>query len=133
MNLKNYEHKNTIENGVSKTLKLFNAVIAKASTESPFVSKEGYIIEPNAMWEKKEIIKFYKKEKLDGYGLNKTFHKSWLKIKSSSRESLLVEQIKHYISTYGSNFQNEVYIPEEVLNVPELKVVFKVIKFEKKN
>jgi len=111
-----------------KTLKLFNAVISKASTESPFVSKEGYVIEPNALWAKREIINFYKREDLDGYGLNKTYHKSWLKIKSSSRENLLMEQIKHYISTYGSNFQNEVYIPEEVLNVPELKVVFKVVK-----
>lgn len=111
-----------------KTLKLFNAVIAKTSTESPFVSKEGYVIEPNALWAKREIAKFYKKEKLDGYGLNKTLHKSWLKIKSSTRENLFMEQIKHYISTYGSNFQNEVYIPEEVLNIPELKVVFKVVK-----
>lgn len=111
-----------------KTLKLFNAVIAKVPTESTFVSSQGYVIEPNALWAKKEIIKFYKKEKLDGYGLNKTFHKSWLKIKSSTKESLLMDQIKHYISTYGSNFQNEVYIPEEVLNVPELKVVLKVVK-----
>ncbi|MGX1931212.1 hypothetical protein [Flagellimonas sp. 2504JD4-2] len=111
-----------------KTLKLFNAVIAKESTEIHFVSKDGFIIESSAIWAKKEIIRFYKKEKLDGYGLNKTFHKSWIKIKSSSRLNLLMEQIKHYVSTYGSNFQDEMYIPEEVLDVPELKVVFKVIK-----
>lgn len=111
-----------------KTLKLFNAVIAKESNEANFVSKEGIVITANALWAKREIVKFYKKEQLDGYGLNKTFHKSWLKIKSSSRESLWYEQIQHYISTYGSNFQDEIYIPQEILNVPELKIVFKVIK-----
>lgn len=115
-----------------KTLRLFSAVIAKENNEAPFVSQNGFIIASNALWAKKEIIQFYKKEKLDGYGLNKTFHKSWLKIKSTSRENLLMEQIRHYISTYGSNFQEEVYIPEEVLNVPELKITFKVIKGYKK-
>ncbi|NDI97865.1 hypothetical protein GWA97_02120 [Flavobacterium sp. LaA7.5] len=111
-----------------KTLKLFNAVVAKESTQKPFVSQQGFIIEPSALWAKKEIINFYKDEKLDGYGLNKTFHKSWSKILFSSRESLLMEQITHYVSTYGSNFQSEIYIPEEVLNVPGLKVTFKVVK-----
>ena len=111
-----------------KTLKLFNAVLAKESNETPFVSKEGYVIASNALWAKNEIIRFFKKEKLDGYGLNKTFHKSWMKIKSNTREDLLLEQIRHYISTYGSNFQDDIYIPEEVVNMPELKVVFKVIK-----
>ncbi len=111
-----------------KTLKLFNAVLAKESNKKPITLKNGFIIESNARWAEKEITEYYKKEKLDGYGLNKTFHKSWLKIKSSSRESLWMEQIQHYISTYGSNFQDEIYIPEEVLNVPDLKLVFKVIK-----
>ncbi|AYN01896.1 hypothetical protein EAG08_17770 [Chryseobacterium sp. 3008163] len=68
------------------------------------------------------------KEKLNGNDLNKTFHKSWQKIKDSTRFQLLIEQINHYISTYGSNFQNEIYIPNEVLNVPDLKLTFKVIK-----
>lgn len=111
-----------------KTIKLFNAVIHKETDEKPFVSEQGFIIEPGALWAKNEIINFYKKEKLDGYGLNKTFHKSWTKIFNSSRDELLFEQIKHYISTYGSNFQEEIYIPNEALNVPDLKVVFKVVK-----
>ena len=111
-----------------KTLKLFNAVLAKESNVSPFVSKDGFIIESNALWAKKQITSYFKKEKLDGYGLNKSFHKSWNKIKQSSQESLWMDQITHYISTYGSNFQDEIYIPKEVLNVPDLKISFKVIK-----
>ena len=59
-----------------KTLKLFNAVTAKPSTDKPFVSEDGFIIEPDALWAKDKILAYYKKEKLDGNDLNKTFHKS---------------------------------------------------------
>ncbi|WEK69923.1 MAG: hypothetical protein P0Y62_19220 [Candidatus Chryseobacterium colombiense] len=111
-----------------KTLQLFNAVLAKESDAKAFISEEGFIIEPGAVWAKKEIISYYAKEKLNGNDLNKTFHKSWQKIKESSGTKLLLEQIKHYISTYRSNFQNEIYIPNEVLNIPDLKLSFKVIK-----
>ncbi|MPS73831.1 MAG: hypothetical protein E2590_11890 [Chryseobacterium sp.] len=111
-----------------KTLQLFNAVLAKESDAKAFISDNGFIIEPSAMWAKKEIISYYAKEKLNGSDLNKTFHKSWQKIKGSTRFQLLVEQINHYISTYGSNFQAEIYIPNEVLDIPGLKLNFKVIK-----
>ncbi len=112
-----------------KTLKLFNAVLAKETKETAaFVSERGFIIEPRAIWAKDRIIQFYEQEKLTGQDLNKTFHKSWKKIKNSGRYELFVEQIRHYISTYGSNFESEVYIPNEVLNLPEVKLAFKVIK-----
>lgn len=110
------------------TLKLFNAVIAVESKEKPFVSNEGFIIEPNALWAKDRIFQFYLKEKLNGNDLNKTFHKSWHKIKNSSRFDLLVDQILHYISTYGSGFQDEIYIPDEILNIPDVKLSYKVIR-----
>ncbi|WP_299836203.1 hypothetical protein [uncultured Tenacibaculum sp.] len=113
-----------------KTLKLFNAVIAKESenNDRPFISKEGFIIEKDALWAKDKIEEFYTREQLSGNNLNKTFHKSWDKIKTSTRFELYVEQIQHYISTYGSNFKSEIYIPSEVLDVPDLKLVYKVIK-----
>ena len=111
-----------------KTLKLFNAVIAKPSNDKPFVSEDGFIIEPDALWAKDKILAYYKKEKLSGNDLNKTFHKSWEKIKTSTRWELFVEQILHYMSTYGTDFQGEIYLPDEVVNVPDVKVIFKVIK-----
>ncbi|WP_228443201.1 hypothetical protein [Chryseobacterium nematophagum] len=111
-----------------KTLALFNAVLAKESDEKPFISDLGFIIEPDAIWAKKEIIDYYSQEKLNGNDINTTFHKSWQKIKDSTRTDLLIEQITHYISTYGSNFQDEVYIPHEVLQVPDLKLTYKVIR-----
>ncbi|NVK64888.1 MAG: hypothetical protein HWE22_09890 [Flavobacteriales bacterium] len=110
-----------------KTLELFNAVVAKPSQETPFVSENGLVISANALWAKKEIVRYYKNELLDGYGLNKTFHKSWLKIKRSSEAELRMEQIKHYISTYGSNFQDEIYIPKEIVDVPDQRVMFKLV------
>lgn len=111
-----------------KTLNLFNAVIAKESNQKPYVSEQGFIIEPNAIWAKKSILDYYTSQLLNGNDLNKTFHKSWQKIKDSSRCELLIEQIRHYISTYGSDFTEEIYIPDEVLNIPELNLKYKVIK-----
>ena len=111
-----------------KTLKLFNAVIEKKSDAKPFVSEEGYVIEPGALGVKDKIVSYYKKEALNGNDLNKTFHKSWQKIKESDRAELLIHQIMHYISTYGTAFTGEMYIPDEVLNVPDTKLIFKVIK-----
>ena len=125
MNLKNKKEHRT---GVSKTLKLFNAVIAQPSNQSPIVLEQGLVIDSGAIWAEKEILSFYQDENLDGYGLNKTFHKSWFKVKTSHGQALWMEQIRHYISTYGSNFQDEIYIPEEVLNVPDQKFIFKVIR-----
>lgn len=110
-----------------KTLKLFNAVVAIKGGKL-FVSEDGYVIEADASWAKDRIVKFYRDQKLDGNDLNKTFHKSWAKVRNSTRLELALEQIRHYLSTYGSNFQDEVYIPNEVLEVPDLELKFKVVR-----
>ncbi len=111
-----------------KSLKLFNAVIAKDTNVKPTFTKAGYVIDASAMWACNEIVNYYERESLNGRELNKTFHKSWAKIRNTSREELLLHQIAHYITTYGSDFKNEIYIPDEVLNVPDLKICVKVIK-----
>ena len=111
-----------------KTLQLFNAVIAKESKEKAFISDFGILIEPNALWAKNKILDYYKKEKLSSEALNKTFHKSWAKIKNSTRFELFLDQIQHYFSTYGSNFQDEMYLPYELSEIPENKLTFKIIR-----
>lgn len=111
-----------------KTLKLFNAVVKKESDKDPFISELGFIIEPGALWAKDRIIDYYTREYLNGNDLNKTFHKSWAKIKNSPRIELYLHQILHYLSTYGTDFNGEIYIPYEVLKVPDLKLKYKVIK-----
>ena len=127
MKLKHQKTKSITNNGVYKTLKLFNAVLAQPSNEQPYVSEDGFVIAPNALWAKDSIFTFIKSEKLNGNDLNKTFHKSWSKIKNSTRYQLYTQQILHYMSTYGSNFQDEIYIPSEVLDIPDVKLTYKVI------
>ena len=110
-----------------RTVKLFNAVISKPSQNDIFISSEGFIITPNALWAKDKIEEYFLREKLNGKDLNKGFHKSWQKIKESSRLELYLEQIQHYLSTYGSNFTEEAYIPQEKLDIPT-NLKFKVIR-----
>ena len=117
-----------------KSLNLFHEVLWKPSTEKdlkPYIDNElGLIIMPNAMWAKTKIIAHFKAEKLSGNDLNKTFHKSWSTIKNSTRYELLLEQIKHYASTYGTNFKGETYLPMETLELPEeaKKLKYRVVR-----
>lgn len=115
---------------INKTLKLFNAVLEdKTKTGDLFISTDhGIVIEPDAAHLKNEILAYYNQERLDGAELNKTFHKSWLKIKESSRFELYLEQITHYLSTYGSGFKDEIYLPDELLDIDGLRLKFIVIK-----
>jgi len=59
--------------------------------------------------------------------MNATFHKSWNKVATASLFQLVVEQIFHYITTYGYESlgiydQNNVYIPVEALDIPKVDV-----------
>lgn len=104
------------------TLTLFNAVLSKKNTAAaPIIDLEyGLAIPSDAAWALTDIRAHAKNKTLSGEELNKTFHKSWAKIRDTNRLELCVEQISHYLSTYGTGFTGPVYIPDEVLNVPEL-------------
>lgn len=59
--------------------------------------------------------------------MNASFHKSWKKVKDASIVQLLVEQLTHYITTYGFESmgvydESTVYIPTEELDVPNLNL-----------
>ena len=110
-----------------KSLKLFNGVLQKGIANLVVDYNHGVVIEGGAVWAKEDIDDYLNQSALDGEALNKTFHKSWSVIKESTREELLVHQILHYLTGYGTNFEGEVYIPSEALNVPQ-KLTFKVIK-----
>ena len=75
----------------------------------------------------KLISKIEKTVGLNGKQLNQTFHKEWMKVKTASIEQLVIEQIFHYITTYGYEElgiynKESVYIPDEVLKVPNIKL-----------
>lgn len=71
----------------------------------------------------------------EGFLLNQTFHKSFNTVVETSQEELMIQQIIHYITTYGFETIGEynekfVYIPNEKLEIPELKDDIKLIKIE---
>lgn len=114
------------------SLKLFYAVpkgkIQKSKPKKTL--RYGVVIDENASYATDEIIAYFEKNKLSGEQLNSTFHKSWKVIKESSREELLIHQILHYFTTYGTNFTSDfIYIPAEKLKIPKLKELpLKVIR-----
>ena len=117
-------------------IKLFKSYIDDSKHE--FVAdkdalKKGIIIDKNAP---KEVIdKSIKIWGVDGFLLNQTFHKSFDKVASSSFEKLVYEQLVHYFTTYGYESLGvtggTVYIPSEVLNVPDLEDGYKFIFINK--
>lgn len=62
---------------------------------------------------------------LTGEEMNASFHKSFGKVEEAPDTQLLVEQVLHYLTTYGLKSIGEyredlVYIPKENLNIPEI-------------
>ena len=109
------------------SLKLFNTVVSKENSTPQFISSHGVFVDSSASWAISDIKSHLKSLKLNGTELNKTFHKSWQKVQTSTRLDLAIEQIFHYLSTYGSNFESEMYLPNEVLNIPDLKLRISII------
>lgn len=67
---------------------------------------------------------------------NSTFYKAWQDVLNKDRFQLFLDQVQHYASTYGTNFEGEAWIPNDG-NVPEfpfkeLKVVEAITEEELK-
>lgn len=104
------------------SLKLFNAVENTSVAGTPsLLDSQGVYVPAEASYAIKEIKSHLSALKLSGEELNKTFYKSWSTITESSRVELLIDQLFHYMSTYGTNHEGKVYIPEGTLDVPEFK------------
>lgn len=116
------KNKNTL------TLELFNVVEKGQSKEPVFLDSHGVFVDSTAAYAIKDIKQHLKDLKLSGNELNKTFHKSWETVVNSTRLELAIQQVMHYMSTYGSNFEAEMYIPNEVLNFPKTKLKVSLIK-----
>jgi len=109
------------------TLRLFKAlpIIKKQAGSSRYgdsVAKtipRGYVLSPSVLYA-------YRGAKLDEamklieevYGitaesLNSSFHKSWAKVEDTPQEELMVEQLAHYLTTYGQEQPKEYLIEKE--------------------
>ena len=121
------------------TLKLFKAIPTNNQTKKKPSKKltelsisRGFIFSP-------QVVGNYSEHDLgemiggitDEIGLtpeqmNSSFHKSWKKVRDAPIFQLVVEQLFHYMTTYGYEEMgvfdhSTVFIPNEKLDVPELK------------
>lgn len=79
--------------------------------------KRGFIFSPEVVANYSDfdkLINLIEKEVgLTPEQLNASFHKSWQKIKEADIEQLVVEQIAHYLTTYGKEHPKEYLIEKE--------------------
>jgi hypothetical protein len=124
---------------MKEVLRLFKAVeIKEKKTKNPskellkFTLSKRFIFSPEVVYNysEKELFKIAdiveKELGLTAQQANSSFHKSWKKIKEASIEQLVIEQIIHYITTYGFEKlgiydKDYVYIPRERLAIPLLE------------
>lgn len=93
----------------------FNAMNALTMQQGIFVPEELCY---------KWLYEFFKENTINP---NSTFYKHWQDVKSKTRFELLLDQIRHYASTYGTNFEGDAWIMNdgEIIQFPfkELKVI----------
>lgn len=124
---------------IKSSLRLFKALpLAKKkyNYDSSIILKRtlsnGYIFSP-------KVLKHFPKSRMDNIcslveseiilnaeEMNSTFHKSWNKVKTAPYSQLVLEQVFHYITTYGYEMfgtydEDLVYIPNEKLEIPDFK------------
>lgn len=114
-----------IENEMNlKVIKHFNALVINERNPyvKPFLYK-GYIFDSNiaSFYSEAQLQVIVNELVLSTEQLNSSFHKSWAKIANAPIFQLIVEQILHYITTYGYEelgiFSHDtVYIPEEAFD-----------------
>jgi hypothetical protein len=117
----------------TELLRLFNAVYVTSKEEQVFNLslfergiKNGYVLSPYIRATASMLDTIEDIVGISGEKANAAFHKSWSVVRDASIEQLVIQQIVHYITTYGFErlgiFSNDtVYIPREELNLPEIK------------
>ena len=115
------------------TIRLFNGLLVSEHnlTNKIVINTEafqrGILFSPDIYNEYSEefLSDIARNTGLSGSQLNASFHKSWIKILEAPIGQLMIEQVMHYITTYGFEsfgIKGNAYIPREVLDVPEIKV-----------
>jgi len=121
----------------AETLRLFNVVQVKdknGHTHAPDILertvRNGYLLDPSIRADNDMLNTIERIVGISGEKANASFHKSWKVVRDASMEELVLQQVLHYITTYGfeylgvfeENFGDNpfVYIPNEVLELPEI-------------
>lgn len=107
------------------TIKLFGKAFKQEGLPISTVNHKamplGYIVHPDCCG--REVWNFLETQKINH---NATFYKEWQDVTSKTRWELLIDQVIHYASTYGTDFEGEPYVPNEApINIDYTK--FKLI------
>ncbi|WP_296864637.1 hypothetical protein [uncultured Methanobrevibacter sp.] len=98
----------------TELIKIFGVTVNEPSEMLSFEKvnreavKKGYIVHPYACT--KSVLNFVKALNVD---YNSTFYKTFEEVASKSRLELFFDQVLHYASTYGTDYQGEAYVPNE--------------------
>lgn len=115
------------------TLRLFNAVLIDEVNNQPLDSqvvkrafRNGYVLSPRIIPTENLLGDIESVLGISGVKANAAFHKSWKVVQDSDLETLVLQQIFHYMTTYGAEFwgtyrEELVFIPHEQLDLPELE------------
>ncbi len=119
------------------TLRLFKAVIVESDREAANPAninsrtvRSGFILAPSVIANHPDVERLILEVEatlgLTPEQMNASLHKSWGKVRNAPMIQLVLEQLIHYMTTYGYEswgiFSNDtVFIPYEQLNIPELK------------
>ena len=116
----------------TKLIKLFNvALVENTSSKDMFktvnqlAAQVGYFVHPDVCNE--SVLAFLKEQSINP---NATFYKNWEDVTSKTRLELALDQVFHYLTTYGTDFAlGNGYIPNDGENdVPAIDFKnFKVI------
>ena len=126
---------------MKSTIRLFKAVLITSTAQRQLTKEllevtvpKGFIFSPEVIYHYPDIDSLINDVEvgITKEALNKSFHKSWKKIKEANIRQLVYEHAIHYMTTYGFEAQgvydkNSVYIPREKLDIPELKEDIKLV------
>jgi hypothetical protein len=117
-----------------ETLRLFNSILIDYNYKNKnFIDtnilkrtiKNGYILDSRIEPTIDKLEEIENIVGISGEKANSSFHKSWSVIKDATIEQLVIQQIVHYITTYGFErlgiySEDTIYIPHEALELPAI-------------
>ena len=116
----------------TKLIKLFNVALVENTpskdmfkTVNQLAAQVGYFVHPDVCNE--SVLAFLKDQTIN---LNATFYKNWQDVISKTRLELAIDQVFHYLTTYGTGFSlGNGYVPNDgENNAPTIEFKnFKVI------
>ncbi len=116
---------------VKETITLFNGVYqdkneAKFCALNANTLTKGFILDSSINLTVGELKDIDAILGMNGEQSNASFHKSWKTIEESSIEDLVIQQMLHYLTTYGFEAlgieDDYIYIPSEKLDIPNITV-----------